>query len=202
MVTFGIFLLIVGLILFSGGAVRLLFLRSRGGAWKFPTVLASIGCLAIASGLYLLEMGQGEGGGRVAIGATSILVGLGVIGIGLWLGVWAPIGAGTRTSSLSFLIIGLLLCALGIIVLVLPFESGPRYYSTGSGLLSLDFGRRIGSVPFGGLVIVVMLLVNGIGIRNGLRASQILGANIITVALLFWVYMLADRYPWAFPFSG
>ena len=188
MITFGVFSLLLGFTLLGLGIIRLFLSRSRGHAWQFPAILSTLGVVLVAGGFFLLESGKGQGGGVVAIGSLLTIVGFLVMLAGTWYSFWGPVRTGLTGISLHFFIIGILLFIVGILIIVIPFGDS-QFRSSGQWYWPILYSsKHLGPIPYPILVLILFLVGNGLGIKNGLRFAQLTGANLVFLALSIAIY--------------
>jgi len=188
MITFGVFSLLLGFTLLGLGIIRLFLSRSRGHAWQIPAILSTLGVILVAGGFFLLESGKGQGGGVVAIGSLLTIVGFLVMLAGTWYSFWGPVRTGLTGTSLHFFLFGILLFIIGILIIVLPLGE-TQFGSSGQWYWPFLYSsKHLGPIPYPILVLILFLVGNGLGIRNGLRFSQLIGANLLFIALAIALY--------------
>jgi len=199
-ITFGVFLLVLGSVLMLGGLGRGLFAKSGTPAnWKYAVAVGGIGiCLVLVSFL-MFHQGEGRGVERVPIAIAVILAGLVVMTVGTWLALWAPIAFRNTMGGWKLILIGVLVLVSGIVIMTMNTDAWSR---PGEGKFRpvMDmptwhhaFSRRIGPMPFGAFALVVLLAVNGLGLRRGLGGRALLGANIFILAALVALYALGPH---------
>ncbi|MCC5846795.1 MAG: hypothetical protein JJU29_01780 [Verrucomicrobia bacterium] len=188
-ISFGLLSVVLGFILIIIGIVRLA--ASRPYAVKM--LLAAV--LLIGTGILLLHLGEGTGFAKVPIGITLLLVGIVLILFGSWSSFWGPLASRNARFGSKFIFYGLVAITIGILIIALPWAS-PSYggrsshWQRGGSDWNYIMSRRMGPIPFGAFTAGALLFANGLGIKNGLTASKLLGANLTILALLIIIYFM------------
>ncbi len=188
-ISFGLFAVILGFALIVLGIVRLAASRR----YAVEMLIASV--VLIGAGIFLLHHGEGTGGAKVPVGMTLLLVGIVLILIGCWTAFWGPAASRNSRFGLQFIFYGLIVIVAGIVIIAMPWgvsSYGGRFFRWPHGGSDLRYilSRRMGPIPFGAFVAGTLLLANGLGIKNGLKGSRLLGANLAVLALLIIVYFM------------
>lgn len=197
--TFGVLSLVLGFILLIAGLGRGVFARSSAPvAWKYAAVMGGLGVVLLVAGLVMLHQGEGQGLQRVPIGAALVLVGFVIMGVGTWLALWAPVAFRNTMGGWKLILIGLAVLVLGIVVMTMRGGADVRTGShrvrpTSEAAWRGVFSHRVGPIPFGAFAAAVLLATNGLGLRRGLGAKALLGANIFMISVLLLVYALGPR---------
>lgn len=198
--TFGLLLLIIGFIIFSVGIARLVFSNSPANR-NFSIIMVITGFVLLIGGLIMLHLGEGKGLQRVPIGVSIMLVGFVLMLIGGWHGIWGPASRRITKHSMNLLLVGLSLFIIGVIVVAIPSSGSLRNVSfltfIGKSHRNTDiskiFSHRMGPIPYGTFVIGMLLAVNGLGVRNGMRLRALLGTNFVILAMLIILYALGPN---------
>ena len=188
MITFGVFSLLLGFVLLALGIIRLFVSRSQRSSWRMPASLAAIGLILVISGFSLLEAGKGQGGGVVTIGSLLTIVGFLVMLAATWFSFWGPVRTGLTGTSLKFFLLGIAVFVLGVAIIVFPFGWFGEDISYRLQVPYSMQGLSVGPLPFPAFILFVFLLGNGLGFKNRLRTGQMIGANLVFLALVIAVY--------------
>ena len=201
LMTFGIFMLLLGGILMSLAFPAMIVQLVRGRSFASSPVkiiikllLASIFLLMF--GIAGIHYGRENGTSFVSIGVAIFFVGLLIIVLGSWIAFWAPLSLRNTNKGMQFLITGLFLVVVGIIVM--SAMSSERFQINSVDIDKYShtvdweyiFSRRFGPIPFGLLVLAIMIFANGLALRNRLRFGRFIGCNLLVIALLTLVYAL------------
>jgi len=189
------------LALFAGGLLVAItvpkMIVGRMGTTQHPhgnIRLFIAGLVSLVAAIPLIHWGQKSGvGGSVPLGITLFFVGLLLILLGIWLGLWAPLSLRNTNNMLLLILLGVGLIAGGILVMA---GAGPDFTtsSTNSRIRSTDwddiFSHRFGPFPFGWLCLGLAIFTNALILRNGLSLRRAIGVNGLLLAMLTFLYMI------------
>lgn len=192
--TLGLLILFLGGLLVSIAVPKLII--GRFGTVLHPRAhirifISGLGLLVVA--ILMIHWGRETGvGGSVPLGITLFFVGLLLILLGVWLGLWAPVSARNANNMILLILLGVGLIAGGILIMAGVGPTGSAS-SSACGIQSGDWdgmsSRRLGPFPFSGICLALFIFTNAMAMRNGLCLRRTIAVNGLLAVMLVFLYM-------------